>query len=72
MLQAGVHDMECPKQSSCACRLVQSGPYRYIRHPGYTGALISFTGALALLGLTPLSWAWWLIFAGPMTLFMVR
>ena len=53
------------------CRLVQSGPYRYLRHPGYTGALISFTGALAILGLQPLTLAWWIIFAAPMGLFMV-
>ena len=60
-----------PRSILLPCRLVQSGPYRYIRHPGYTGALLSFTGALAILGLQPLTLAWWLIFAGPMSLFMV-
>jgi protein-S-isoprenylcysteine O-methyltransferase len=29
-------------------RLIESGPYRYLRHPSYTGALIAFVG----LGLT--------------------
>ncbi len=33
-------------------RLVDSGPYRYIRHPSYTGALLSFVG----LGLSFANW----------------
>jgi protein-S-isoprenylcysteine O-methyltransferase Ste14 len=34
-------------------RVIESGPYRYIRHPSYTGALISATG----LGLALGNWA---------------
>ncbi len=31
-------------------RVVDSGPYRYIRHPSYTGALLAFLGiSLCLL-----------------------
>ena len=52
-------------------RLVQSGPYRYIRHPGYTGALVSFFGMWAFLGLRPLSLLWWLLYAAPFTMIMV-
>lgn len=44
-------------------RLIKAGPYRYVRHPAYTGLLIAFAGAglamgdlvaLALLTLVPL------------------
>ena len=35
-------------------RLVQTGPYRYVRHPDYTGALTSFAG-LAVCGSSWLS-----------------
>ena len=45
--------------------LVDSGPYRHIRHPAYTGSLLTFAGlgicggnALSLLVLvTPIAWA---------------
>jgi protein-S-isoprenylcysteine O-methyltransferase Ste14 len=33
-------------------RVVDTGPYRHLRHPGYTGALLSLAG----LGLTLWSW----------------
>lgn len=46
-------------------RVVDSGPYRYIRHPAYSGALLTFVGlglcggnAVSLLVLvTPTAWA---------------
>ena len=46
-------------------RLVDSGPYRHIRHPAYTGSLLTFVGLGLcggnLLGLvllvTPITWA---------------
>jgi protein-S-isoprenylcysteine O-methyltransferase len=46
-------------------RLVESGPYRYLRHPSYSGALVAFAGLgicmanwLSLLALTvPVTWA---------------
>jgi protein-S-isoprenylcysteine O-methyltransferase len=34
-------------------RLIDSGPYRYVRHPSYTGALMAFLG----LGLALSNWA---------------
>jgi protein-S-isoprenylcysteine O-methyltransferase Ste14 len=34
-------------------RVIEAGPYRYIRHPSYTGALITITG----LGLALGNWA---------------
>jgi protein-S-isoprenylcysteine O-methyltransferase len=34
-------------------QLVDQGPYRYMRHPSYTGALLAFLG----LGLTLANWA---------------
>ena len=53
------------------CRLVQRGPYRYIRHPGYTGALVSFFGMWAFFGLRPLSLLWWILYAAPFAMIMV-
>lgn len=42
-------------------RLIDTGPYRYVRHPSYTGLLLAITGILlswgnwaALLGLLPI------------------
>jgi protein-S-isoprenylcysteine O-methyltransferase len=34
-------------------QLIDRGPYRYVRHPSYTGALLAFLG----LGLTLANWA---------------
>lgn len=45
-------------------RLVQTGPYRYVRHPAYTGALTSFAG----LALCSSSWLSMLIILVPITL----
>lgn len=46
--------------------LITSGPYRYVRHPIYTGAL------LALLGSTVVSGTWWaLIFISSGAYFIV-
>lgn len=44
-------------------RLVQSGPYRFIRHPAYSGALLSFLG----LGLVFANWLSLLIIFVPVT-----
>ncbi len=45
-------------------RLVQTGPYRYVRHPAYTGALTSFAG----LALCSSSWLSMLIILIPITI----
>ena len=34
-------------------QVVTDGPYRFVRHPGYTGAILSFLGSPLLLG------SWW-------------
>jgi protein-S-isoprenylcysteine O-methyltransferase Ste14 len=44
--------------------VVQSGPYRYIRHPSYTGALITLAG----LGLALGNWLGLLALLGCMTI----
>lgn len=31
-------------------RLIDSGPYRFIRHPGYTGGLLLFLGLALCMG----------------------
>jgi protein-S-isoprenylcysteine O-methyltransferase Ste14 len=36
-------------------RVVSSGPYRWMRHPGYLGAIIAYMGTPALLSSL---WAW--------------
>lgn len=38
-----------------AHRLVTSGPYAYVRHPGYTGALLGIVG-ISLVNFAPGSW----------------
>ncbi|EIE24054.1 hypothetical protein COCSUDRAFT_41369 [Coccomyxa subellipsoidea C-169] len=52
-------------------KLVQSGPYAVIRHPGYTGGIVAFFGTFSFLGLQPFSLWWWLVLALPSTIFMV-
>lgn len=49
-------------------QLVSRGPYRLIRHPGYTGALITFVASCALLH----SWAAALLAAFALTLAFLR
>ncbi len=50
-------------------RLIESGPYRHIRHPSYTGALIAFIG----LGLSFGNWISLAIFTIPILIaFLVR
>jgi protein-S-isoprenylcysteine O-methyltransferase len=50
-------------------RLIDSGPYRYVRHPSYTGALMAFLG----LGLTLGNWASLaLLLAAPLLVFQRR
>ena len=49
--------------------IIESGPYRFIRHPSYTGALIAFFG----LGLSIGNWISFLIFTIPTTIaFLLR
>ena len=49
--------------------IIESGPYRFIRHPSYTGALIAFFG----LGLSIGNWISLLIFTIPTTIaFLLR
>ncbi len=36
-------------QNDRSHRVINSGPYRYIRHPGYAGTIIGFSGATPLL-----------------------
>jgi len=43
--------------------LVDSGPYRFVRHPSYSGALLAFTG----LGVCMLNWISVLIVIVPIT-----
>jgi len=46
-------------------RLIESGPYRFVRHPSYSGALLAFAGFGICLGnwisllvlIVPISWA---------------
>jgi protein-S-isoprenylcysteine O-methyltransferase Ste14 len=50
-------------------RVIESGPYRYIRHPSYTGALLAFLG----LGLSSGNWCSVAVFVLPPFLaFLVR
>ena len=44
-----------------AHRVIESGPYRFIRHPSYTGALLAFVG----LGLSMGNWWSLIIFTVP-------
>lgn len=48
-------------------RLVQRGPYVYIRHPMYTGLLL-FTLALVLAAPSPLRIAFWLVLVADLML----
>jgi protein-S-isoprenylcysteine O-methyltransferase Ste14 len=41
-------------------KVVTSGPYRYMRHPMYAGALLFFLGAPLLLG------SWWGLAVAPL------
>lgn len=50
-------------------RLIRAGPYRYIRHPSYTGALLSFYG-LAIAFENP--WAALIIAVPPTVAFFIR
>jgi protein-S-isoprenylcysteine O-methyltransferase len=44
-------------------KLVDSGPYRFVRHPSYTGALVAFVG----FGLCLRNWAALLVLVLPVT-----
>jgi protein-S-isoprenylcysteine O-methyltransferase len=49
-------------------RLVDSGPYRYIRHPSYTGALLALLG----LGLCLCNWVSLAVILAPVLVFVRR
>lgn len=50
-------------------RLIDTGPYRWVRHPSYTGALLAFLG----LGICMQNWASLLILmAGTSAAFLYR
>ncbi len=49
-------------------RLVESGPYRYLRHPSYTGALLAFSGFAFSMG----NWAAFLVMTAPIFLAFVH
>jgi protein-S-isoprenylcysteine O-methyltransferase len=49
-------------------RLVDSGPYRYIRHPSYTGALLALLG----LGSCLCNWASLAVMLAPVLVFVRR
>ena len=55
-------------QTERAHHVITTGPYRYVRHPMYAGALFHFIGVPLLLG------SWWGLAAAPlfMGLFVVR
>lgn len=44
-------------------RVVDTGPYRFLRHPSYTGALAAFSG----LGICMANWGSLLVLTGPIT-----
>ena len=50
-------------------RLIRSGPYRYLRHPSYTGALLSFYGLAVGFGN---AWAAIVIVVPTTTAFLIR
>lgn len=52
----------------CQHELVTDGPYRLVRHPAYTGLLLSFLG----LGVASQSWLGLLLAVGPVTVALVR
>jgi protein-S-isoprenylcysteine O-methyltransferase len=49
-------------------RLIDSGPYRFVRHPSYTGALMAFLG----LGLCMANWAALAVLLIPVYLVFLR
>jgi protein-S-isoprenylcysteine O-methyltransferase len=49
-------------------RLIDTGPYRYLRHPSYTGALLAFLG----LGLCLGNWAAMLVLIVPVLVVFLR
>jgi protein-S-isoprenylcysteine O-methyltransferase len=49
-------------------RLVQTGPFRVLRHPSYTGVLLAFVG----FGLSLANWAAFLILMLPITMALMH
>ncbi|CAL5223715.1 g6269 [Coccomyxa viridis] len=61
------------QNGTCTARdhqLVQTGFYRFIRHPGYAGNIMGLLGFLGFLGLRPPGLIWTLAFALPVTVYM--
>lgn len=52
MLNAATPGGAPPQRFQEGQTLIRKGPYRYVRHPSYTGAIMIFTG----IGLAILSW----------------
>ncbi len=46
-------------------RVIDSGPYAYVRHPMYAGVLLITAGAPLLLG------SWWGLLAGALFVFLI-
>ncbi len=45
--------------------VVTSGPYRFVRHPGYVGSILAYLGTPILLG------SWWAIVLGGITVLLM-
>jgi protein-S-isoprenylcysteine O-methyltransferase Ste14 len=52
MLNAATPGGAPPQRFQEGQTIIRKGPYRYVRHPSYTGAIMIFTG----IGLAILSW----------------
>lgn len=52
-------------QSERGHHVISTGPYRYMRHPGYTGAIISYLATPFLLD------SWWTLIPVSMTLIII-
>ena len=55
-------------QMDCGHTVVTSGPYQYVRHPGYSGMILALLTTPVMLG------SWWALIPGGLTalLYVVR